>query len=154
MRRLMLPLMLFVAAACQPATMELTDAQRTEIADEFRQFRMDLYASNERLDVEATLNAIGEDVALIVEGTRVSYEQFAPGVRAGFGALASVSVDVREMEIDVLAAHAVVNTDMIDEVATDTSSNRFEQTYLHTEVWVKRDGQWVMVAGQRSIPPQ
>jgi hypothetical protein len=35
-----------------------------------------------------------------------------------------VSVEVREMEIDVLAAGAVVNTDMIHEAATDTSGNR------------------------------
>ena len=153
MRRMILALIVFAFAACQPATMELTDAQRAEIADEFRQFRMDLYASNEHLDIEPTLSAIAEDVALIIQGTRLSYEDFAPAVRGGFAALQSVAVDVKEMQVDVLTADAVVNTDVIDEVATDTSGQTFEQTYLHTEVWVKRDSRWVMVAGHRSIPP-
>ena len=152
MRRMAPALLVFVFAACQPAAMELTEAQRTEIADEFRQFRMDLYASNERLEVQPTLSAIAEDVALIIQGTRLSYDDFAPAVRGGFATLQSVAVDVKEMRIDVLSADAVVNTDVIDEVATDTSGRTLEQTYLHTEVWVKRDGRWAMVAGHRSIP--
>ncbi len=154
MRRMILPLMLFVFDACQSPTMELTDAEKAEIGDDFRQFRMDLYASNERLDIEGTLNSIAEDVALIIQGTRLSYDEFAPAVRSAFGGLQSLSVNVQDMRIDVLAADAVVNTDAIVTVVTDTSGNTVEETHLHTEVWVKRNGRWVMTHGHKSNPPE
>jgi len=153
MRRMILPLMLLVVAACQPAAMELTDAEKADIAEEFREFRTGLYAANERLDIEQTLAAIAEDVALIIQGTRLSHDQFAPAARAAFGALENLSVEVQEMQVDVLAANVVVNTDVITDVQTDTAGVTTEQTYLHTEVWTKRDGRWMMTHGQQSIPP-
>jgi hypothetical protein len=146
--------MLFLFAACQPATMELTEERKAEIAAEFRQFRMDLYASNERLDIEQTLNSIAEDVALIVQGTRLRYDDFATAARGGFGSLQSLSVDVQDMQIDVLGEDVVVNTDVVVDVVTDTTGTTVEQTHLHTEVWVKRDGRWVMTHGHKSNPPE
>jgi hypothetical protein len=154
MRRLAFAVLsLTVLVACQPATTELTDAEKVAIADEFRQFRMDLYASNERNDVESTLNAVSEDVALITQGIRLSYADFATAARDAFGSLQAQTVNVQDMQIDVLAAGALVNTDAIVTVTTDTSGNTVEQTHLHTEVWVKRDGRWVMTHGHKSNPP-
>jgi hypothetical protein len=152
MRRVILPLML-LTVACRTAPVELTPEQKTEVTDDFRQFRLGLYASDEALDPEPMLSSVAQDAALVIQGMELSYEEFATAMRTGFAGLRSASIDVREMRIDALAADAVANTDVIAETVTDDAGNRAERFYLHTEVWVRRAGRWVMIHSQMSNPP-
>ena len=142
---------LLLLAACQPAATELTQEQKAEVESTFRQFRSDLYAAAERLDAEAMLNSVAEDVALVIQGTRLSYDQWAPAVRNAFARFENQVISVLDMRIDVLAADAVANTDVIAVTVTDSTGNAVEQTYLHTEVCVKRDDHWVMIHGQQAL---
>jgi hypothetical protein len=138
-------------AACQPATTELTEEQWTVIADEFRQHRMDMYAAAERLDADGVMRSFAADAVLIGQGVRMTYEDYDAIVRNLFGSVQSQSIDVLDMWVDVLAADAVANTDVIAVAVTDSAGNVVEQTYLHTEVWVKRDDRWVMIHGQQAL---
>jgi len=152
MRRVILPLIL-LAVACRSAPVELTPEQKAEVADDFRQFRLGLYASDESLDPEPMLGSVAQDAALVIQGTELSYDEFATAMRSGFAGLRSASIDIREMRIDALAADAVANTDVIAERVTDAAGDSAERFYLHTEVWVRRAGRWVMIHGQMSSPP-
>ncbi|NIM48259.1 MAG: hypothetical protein GTO22_03215 [Gemmatimonadales bacterium] len=58
------------------------------------------------------------------------------------------------MRIDALAANVVAVADIATTVVTDTSGTTSEQTHMHTEVWVKRDGRWIMLHSQESIRPE
>jgi hypothetical protein len=72
MRRVILPLML-LTVACRTAPVELTPEQKTEVTDDFRQFRLGLYASDEALDPEPMLSSVAQDAALVIQGMELSY---------------------------------------------------------------------------------
>jgi uncharacterized protein (TIGR02246 family) len=151
MRRVILALMLFVFVACQPATMELTEEQRSAIADSIRQIRGDLFAAAERLDAAELTSYFAEDGVFIIAGHYQSHDEFAQGIRNGFAGRQSLSWTIQDQRIDVLSANVVAVADIAVYVATDTLGITSEAPVMHTEVWVRRDGGWKILHAHESI---
>jgi len=95
MRRLTLSVLsLAVLAACQPATTELTEEQRSAIADTARQIQLEHYAAAERLDVAAVANNFTEDGVVASNGVLMQGEAVAGYVANLYGGLQALTVTV------------------------------------------------------------
>jgi hypothetical protein len=152
MRRTILPLMLFVAAACQPARTELAEDQKTQIAAEVDSLTQEWWAAWEVFDFDRGLSFIydGPDMVWTGAGTRTVYssaegrEVWGPGV-AG---LQRQDLEFTNSRTVVLSADIVWTLREGNYVAVDTTGNvAAEGRFIETAVWVKRNGQWKVLLG-------
>ena len=154
---LALTVLVFLVSACQPATSELTDADRALIEDALRAAHAEAAAAVNELDVERFLSffASGEDFAFAELGKiERSWSAFSDTTRAHWGVLASVeSFEWGELQIQILSKNAAVVTTSFDFSASDTAGNQFTASPTWTAVWLEQDGQWKMINVAETFPP-
>jgi hypothetical protein len=133
MRRLALAaLSVALVAACQPATTDLTEEQKTAIAEELSQ-KFDAYgAAVRQLDPDAVLGFFQEsdELAFAEFGEVVlSWSTLAEQVRESWPQYASVeSFEWGDLHIQALAAHVAAVTTTFDFQASDTTGAPIHRT--------------------------
>ncbi|UCG84848.1 MAG: nuclear transport factor 2 family protein [Gemmatimonadota bacterium] len=157
MRRLPLAVLsLAFLAACQPATTELTEEQKAEIAEELTRLYTESVIAINQLDAEGWLSYFenSEDLTIAVYGGFYkSYSAYADTVKAHWAPLASGEIDWGDLNIQVLAPNVAVVTSVFDYTATDTAGVTAPFSGTWTAVWVEQDGNWKMVNVAETLPP-
>jgi ketosteroid isomerase-like protein len=147
MRRLVLAaLSLAFVAACQPATTELTEERKAEIAAEVLQIRAELAAVNERLDVEAFLSFFTDDLVAAKELDVMDYETFARRIEEDFNTYDHYVITQELAEVSVLSEDAVAVTDKSQWVMIAVGGDTvWAGPATFTSIFVLRDGDWKVV---------
>jgi hypothetical protein len=156
MRRTVLPLMLLVAAACQPATTELTDAEKAAIADEVNAINAEFWDVWRAADYEQGmlyyLNS--PDLAFAMEGVvDYGYAEIDAKYRPWYANVASMTITVTDSRTTVLARDVVYIMETGTSSPTDTAGvTGPESPFALTHIWVLRDGEWKIHLGHQSLP--
>ncbi|UCG89136.1 MAG: nuclear transport factor 2 family protein [Gemmatimonadota bacterium] len=157
MRRLALAVLsLAFLAACQPTTMELTEEQKAEIAEELTRLYGESVLSLNQLDQEGWLAYFqnSEDLTIAAEGGFCkSYSAFAETLRTHWTPLARGEMNWGDLNIQVLAPNVAVVTSVFDYAAIDTAGATAVYSGTWTAVWVEQDGNWKMVNVAETFPP-
>jgi ketosteroid isomerase-like protein len=156
MRRLSLAVLSLVfLAACQPATTELTEEQKAEIAEELTRLYAESVSPINQLDAEGWLSYFqdSEDLTFAANGGFFkSYSAFADTVRAHWAPLASGEIDWGNLNIQVLAPNVAVVTSVFNYAGTDTTGGTVSVSGTWTAVWVEQDGDWKTVNVAETFP--
>ena len=157
MRRLALAVLslAFLANACQPATTELTEEQKAEIADELTRLYGESLVPISQLDQEGWLAYMqnSEDLTFAVNGGSFrSYSAFADTLSAHWAPLASFEGNWGDLNIQVLAPNVAVVTSVFDFTAIDTAGATIPINGTWTAVWVEQDGSWKMANVAETFP--
>ena len=144
MRCMILPLMLLVAAACQPATMELTDAEKAAIEDEISALENDLTASVVGWDLDTFLSFFSDDLSWALFGSVYhSRSSWVDHVTPSFTEAASLETcDINDLRYQVLTADVVISTCVVKCFGPATAGSPVVIDHTWTTVWAKRDGLW------------
>jgi hypothetical protein len=156
---MILPLMLFTAVACQPATMELTDGQKAVIAAEVDSIMNEWWAAfttSIDFDRGMSFTADAPEMAWATNGTLLpSRSAIDAYYRPVFGSIQSQAIEFSDSRTVVLAPDVVCTIRVGNTVVVDTAGNTMpEQTYAETIVWVKRNGEWKVLLGHGSNPSE
>jgi hypothetical protein len=155
MERRMLPLALFVLAACQPAPVELTDEQKAAIADEIAARYAGAAEAIRARDVEAWLTYFENSDELtftscIQDGPVAAYRSWAARADttyAHYGALSSMDrFEWGELHTRVLAPNVALVSTTYEAVATDAAGVSFGGNATWVAVWIEVGGQWKMAS--------
>jgi len=158
MRRMILPLMLFVVA-CRPptveVTVELTDAEKAAIADTVRQQADAFYDAFRTLDFDRAMGAFGTDLVWAENAALgANRDSMVTAWRGYFDALREVtSGDWREVHIEVLGPDAAVFSGTFDWVGVDTTGAPAGSRGAWTAVWVRTAAGWKITHGHESWVP-
>jgi hypothetical protein len=148
----MLLLLLLAVVACQPATMELTEEQKAEIAAEVDSLTNEWWSAWEAFDFDKGLSFVPDNEGIVWAGagTRTVYspvegrEVWGPGV-AG---LSRQELEFTNSRTVVLAPDIVWTLREGDGTAIDTTGTVVhEGHFIETAVWVKRNGEWKILLG-------
>jgi len=150
MRRMIPPLMLFVAA-CQPAPRDLTEAQETAIADSVTAVHNDMWRLwlAEDLDSVMTYFLNSPEVGWgFPGGMEYGYENLTDLFRSMLDGTASQDYTAAERRVDVLSRDAVcVRESGPYSVTTTAGETREFDNFAMTTIWVRRDGEWKIIHG-------
>ncbi len=155
MRRFVLAaLALTVLAACQPSTTELTEEQKTEIANEVNAIHAEAWDAWRAADVDRGMSYYPDSPELtyitdgqLFRGTAAVDDQS----RAMFVNTASQTITITESYTDVLAPNVVCINAMHTYTVTDTAGVVGpEGVFAGTYIWVRRDGEWKMQSSHES----
>jgi len=158
MRRMILPLMVLVAVACQPATIELTDAERAAIADTVSTLMADEWiASTDPVDFEKMMTLIqnAPETALAFEGGIVHGWTTMEAVFGGhFASISREPCTITDSATVVLASDMVYVMRSGTFTSIDTAGSSGPLTpFAQTLLWVRRDGAWKVLVGHVSHGP-
>ncbi len=156
MRRMILPLMLFVFAACQPAAMELTDAEKAAIADEVTAIHTQFWSEWEGLNVEGGMSFFRTDPEP-VWAWNGEVRSGVENLTAWFGAALA---DLARQEITFDDRQVVVLEQDVAYVMESGSFSAFDDEgvevmggmFAASVVWVRSNGEWKVAGGHESVP--
>ncbi len=141
----------FMLAACQPGTVDLTEAQRSAIAAEVDSITSEWWAAWEAVDVERGVSFLYEGPGFVWAGAGPTLYSAAdarevwPSMVAGLGRQDLEFMNARTV---VLAADVVWTLREMNWAAVDTAGAVVaEGQSIETAVWVKRDGEWKVMLG-------
>ena len=160
MRRMILPLMLSVFAACQVGvTVEMTDAEKTAIADEVNAVNAEWWDAWRDADFARGMSYYynSPNLAFVMQGALdFGYAEIDAKYRPGMDGLASQDITLTNSQTVVLAPDAVTITDAGTYTATDTLGVTGPETgFAVTNIWVRTDGEWKIHVGHESfLPPE
>ena len=147
---------LIVLAACQPASKELTDYQKTEIAAEVELLHGQFWDAWRETDFERGMSYYlnSPEFTFTFQGRMVSgYSAFWDLFASAFTNVASQALSIDELKTTVLAADVVSVTVQGTYAPTDTAGVTAPESALaFTTVWVKRDGEWKVHVASNSEP--
>jgi len=157
MRRFVLAAFAFaLVAACQPASNELTDYQKAEIAAEVELIHGQFWDAWRETDFEKGMSYYlnSPEFTFSYQGQMVSgYSAFRDLGESAFANVASQTISFAESKTTVLAADVVSITAQGTYVPTDTAGvTGAEATFAFTTVWVQRDGEWKVLVSSNSEP--
>ena len=156
MRRMILPLMLFVVAACQPATMEMTDAEKVAVADEVNAINAEFWDVWREADFDRGMSYYynSPDLAFAMEGVvDYGYAEIDAKYRPGFASVASQTLTITDSRTTVLAPDVVCIMETAKMSLTDTAGVTGPETdFALTSIWVLRDGEWKIHIAHESLP--
>jgi len=156
MRRMILPLSLFVFAACQPATVELTDAEKATIADDVNAINAGFWDAWRAADFGRGMSYYYDspDLAFAMQGVvDYGYANVDAKYRPGMADVASQTITLTTSRTTVLAADVVCIMDGGTYTATDALGvTGPEMGFAVTNIWVLRDGDWKIHIGHESFP--
>jgi hypothetical protein len=144
-RRLMLPMIALAIVACQPAAMELTDAQRAEVEQAVRQTVSDYlesWCTQEDLD-----------------GHMAYYADWAGAPFAGFESVEAIQAfavstwelwhtetfELGEVDVKVLGPDAAAARGSYYVIEDSLGVTRVRQDHDWTHLWVREAGQWKLL---------
>ncbi len=152
MRRLVLAVpSLAVLAACQPATTELTEEQKTEIEQEVRGLDDDLiaFASNAEAEGFLSLFEQSEDLTFAMYGAvHSSWSTWDGIVRPGFSRIREAGVEScewSERHYQVLAPTVTVFTAVVRCFGPTAAGSPTLVDHTWSAVWAYAEGRWRIV---------
>ena len=157
MRRLTLSVLsLAFLAACQPATTELTDEQKAEIAAEVEALHAASWDAWRAVDLDRALSYwdSSSDVWWAEQGQIVhGYVEAESHFREASAGVSSFDITISESRTLVLAADAVaVLQQGVFSVTDSAGMTSPEQPFVMSATWVRRDGEWKVLYGHESYP--
>ena len=156
MRRMILPLML-VVVACQPAAMELTDAEKAAIADDVNAITAEFFDVWRAADWERGMTYYYDSPEMVWAWEGVidyGYAEVDAKYRPGFASVASQTFDITDSRTTVLSRDVVLFTATMLWSQTDTAGLTGPEMHIAwTGVWVLRDGAWKVQHAHTSQPP-
>ena len=156
MRRMILPLMLLLAIACQPATMELTDAERATIADEVTAIQTQFWNDWEAVNFDAAMayyRTNPDPVWAWMGEVRSGVEDLTALFRGILEGLARQELTVDDRQVVVLGQDAAYVIDRISFSAFDAEgAEAMSGRFVASVVWVRSNGEWKVAGGHESIP--
>ena len=156
MRRMILPLMLFVVAAFQPATAQLTDAEKAAIRDEVSAHQAEFWNAWRDADWDRGMSYYHDspDLAFAMEGVvDYGYAEIDAKYRPNFANVASQTLAVTDSRTTVLASDVVCIMETATMSMTDTAGvSGPEMDAALTNIWVLRDGEWKIHISHESLP--
>ena len=145
-----------VLAACQPASIELTDYQKGEIAAEVELINGQFWEAWRAVDVERGMSYYlnSPDFTVALDGQLVhGYAEFDNLARSLFANIASQSITVRESQTTVMAPDVVCVIERLAYTQTDNAgATGPEYTAAFTSMWVRRDAEWKVHHFHNSSP--
>jgi uncharacterized protein (TIGR02246 family) len=156
-RHALVVLPLAFLAACQPATTELTDEQKAEIAAEVDSIQAEFMDAWKEGDFERAITYYYDspDLTVAIDGTiEHGYAEIMAKARPGYTQVASMDITITSSETIVLAQDVACKVE--GGIMTATFKNGFttpEQSYVYTPVWVSREGEWKIHVMHESFPP-
>ena len=155
MRRMILPLMLLAAVACQPATMELTDDDKAVIADEVNAINAEFWEVWRAADFDRGVSYFDSaDFVFAYEGA-VDYglATFDAKWRPMYANVASQTITLTDSRTIVLAPDVVCIMEVGTFTATDTLGVISpEGSFAMMSIWMRRDGEWKIHLAHESLP--
>lgn len=143
-------------AACRPATTELTDYQKAEIAAEVELLHGQFWDAWRETDFERGMSYYmnSTEFTFTYQGQMISgYSAFWDLFEPAFTNVASQRLSVDESKTTALAADVVSVTVQGTYAPTDTSGVTGPESALaFTTVWVQRDGEWKIHVASNSEP--
>ena len=147
---------LTVLTACQPATLELTEERKAEIAAEVELLHGQFWDAWRAADVDRGLSFYDNSPELTVLRDVQLIKGFSANrdrLHAGFADISSQTITITESNTTVLAPNVVciAGTSMIS--GTDTSGTSWPASpFEFTAIWALRDGEWKIRFAHGSAP--
>ncbi len=158
MRRLTLAALslAFMATACQPATTELTEEQKAEIAAEVNAINAEFWDVWRAADFDRAMSYYhnSPDLAFAMEAVvDYGYAEIDAKYRPGFASVASQTLTVTHSRTTVLAPDVVCIMETARMSQTDTAGVTGPETDVAlTNIWMLRDGEWKIHISHESLP--
>ena len=155
MRRLTLSVLsVAFLAACQPATTELTEEQKAEIAEEVNAIHGEFWDAWRAADYDRGVSYFDSaNLVFAYEGTVFGFATFDEMWRPEFANIASQSITIGDSRTTVLAPDVVCIMDAATYTMTDTLGvTSPEGGFAFTGVWVHRGGEWKLHLVHESMP--
>jgi len=144
-------------AACQPATTELTEQRKAEIADQISQVLNDYAGFVRQRDQDGVMGLYEQstDLAFAAYGEiTLSWDAMADVVRQSWQRFVSVeSMEWGDLHIQVLAPNVAAVTTTFDYAATDTAGAAFTLSGTFSMVWLQSEGEWKIINVAETFPP-
>lgn len=144
-----------LAGACQPATQEMTEAQRTAVADSVRATNAALWALFPTGNVDSVMSYYVADQRLTVAELGMVYptrDSMIAAARAFWGGIRSATVNGAEPAITVLALNAAVVTEAFEGTLTDTTGATMPIRGVWSGVYEHTGAGWKIVQSHESWP--
>lgn len=151
MRRMLLLLAISVAAACQLATTELTDAQKADIAEAVKQAARDYRESfwaRENMDEFMSYNS---DWAGSPFSEFDSLDELRSSGSSTLEAWDTETLEWGDMDVIVLGPDAAAVKGSYYIVADSAGITRVRQDYDWADVWVRQAGQWKVLVVRYAV---
>jgi ketosteroid isomerase-like protein len=152
---MILPLLLFGFAACQPAAVQLTDAEKATIAEEVNAINTGFWDAWRDADFGRGMSYYYDspDLAFAMQGVvDYGYAPVDEKYRPGMENVASQTITLTDSRTTVLAADVVCIMDAGSYTATDAVGVTGPETgFAVTNLWVLRDGEWKIHVGHESF---
>ncbi len=146
---------LTVLAACQPATTDLTEEQKTEIATEVNAAVDDLWDIFGQADYDRGIVYWEHSPNLTFAGTQggilMGFSTLDSIYRPFFNTIASQEIDIAERHITVVAQDAAYVIERGTYAQTDTSGvTGPTRPFAYTYLWVHTEAGWRISSGHMS----
>ncbi len=159
MRRTILPALAFciAAVACQPATTELTEEQKAAIADTVNALLDDYWDAWRDVDFDRGMSFfLDAPETAFASADQVDYglATLDSKYRPFMATFESQEITLADSRTTVLASNAVYTMQRGTYVQTDTAGVVGDTLpFAYSMVWVRRNGEWKVLAGHQSDAP-
>ena len=146
---------LTVFAACQPATTEISEEQKVEIAAELSTVLDTFWDVWRSADYDRGLTYWEDSPELVFAGTEggimMGFATFDRAFRPGFTTVASQGIDCDETHVKVITRDAAYAMQRGTYFATDTSGvTGPTRPFAYTYLWIRTDAGWKITAAHMS----
>ena len=149
-------LSLAILAACQPATIELTEEQKTEIADEVNDVHVAMWDAWRAADLDRGMSFFDTSPDLgwgFAGEMRFRIDNITAWFRPMLAGVERQDITFDERRTVVLSDDVVCVMERGTYTAFDSAGATLGSSPLAaTVVWTRRDGEWKIVAGHESTP--
>ena len=145
--------LVFLTAACLPATTELTEQHKAAIADSVRQLSMDYVASISSLSADSVMafHIDNDEFAWSIDAQlSLEFEEVKVDAAAKYAALAAARVSLDTMRVAVLGRDAAVLSGAGTVSVTDPAGQEMRMVIAVTFVAARRENRWVLLQGHSS----
>jgi ketosteroid isomerase-like protein len=144
----------FLATACQPATTELTEEQKAEIATEVNAIQAEAWDAWRAADYDRGMSYFdSENLLFAYEGAMFGYAAADELWRPQFASIASQTITVEDSRTIVLAPNVVCIMQTGTYTVTDTAGvTTPEDSFAYTGIWMRHDGEWKVHMSHESMP--
>ncbi len=145
---------LIVLVACQPATTELTEEQKAEIAAEVDLIHGQMWDAWRDADYDRGVSYFDTDgLQFAFEGAVYDYSGFDAMWRPAFASVASQTFTIAETQTTVLSPDVVCIMNAGTYTVTgDDGVTTPEESFAFTGIWENREGEWKLILIHESVP--
>ena len=156
MRRMILPLILLIAATSWPVTAQLTEAEKTAIRDEVSALQAEFWNAWREGDFERAVSHYWDspDLTISIDGTvEHGYAEIVAKARPGYAYVASMDITITGSETMALATDVACT--MVSGKSTATLKDGATvpmPDFAFTAIWMRGDGGWKIHVMHESFP--